>query len=229
MLNVAIINGGRGAASLMPSLLSAASLQVTSIVNAYDDGKSTGEIRRFFGMLGPSDIRKVQELMLPEDHPDFTSSLHLFQFRYSQKINKDSILGELEDYAKGRSQKITGVIFQSSLIDGSIRAFINEFIITLKLIEKTTQEEFNFSDCSIMNCIYAGAFIYFNRNICAATIAIDKLFNLKGSVLSTNIENKKLVALRENGQMLYSEAEIVELRSNVKIEKIYFRYKKRKF
>jgi 2-phospho-L-lactate transferase/gluconeogenesis factor (CofD/UPF0052 family) len=221
MLNVAIINGGRGAASLMPSLLSAASLQVTSIVNAYDDGKSTGEIRRFFGMLGPSDIRKVQELMLPEDHPDFTSSLHLFQFRYSQKINKDSILGELEDYAKGRSQKITGVIFQSSLINGSIRAFINEFIITLKLIEKTTQEEFNFSDCSIMNCIYAGAFIYFNRNIEAATIAIDKLFNLKGSVLSTNIENKKLVALRENGQMLYSEAEIVELRSNVKIEKIY--------
>ena len=38
---------------------------ITSVVNAYDDGKSTGEIRKFFGMLGPSDIRKVQELMLP--------------------------------------------------------------------------------------------------------------------------------------------------------------------
>ena len=30
-----------------------------------------------------------------------------------------------------------------------------------------------------------------------------------------------LVALRENGEMLYSEAEIVELRSNVRIERIY--------
>ena len=34
-------------------------------------------------------------------------------------------------------------------------------------------------------------------------------------------ENKKLVGLRENGQMLYSEAEIVELRSNVRIERIF--------
>jgi 2-phospho-L-lactate transferase/gluconeogenesis factor (CofD/UPF0052 family) len=221
MLNVAVINGGRGAASLIPSLLSAPDLQVTSIVNAYDDGKSTGEIRKFFGMLGPSDIRKVQELMLPEDHKDFRSSQHLFQFRYSEDIKRESILKELEDYAQERSNTVTGVSFQSALIDGSIRAFINEFIISLKLIEKNTQEEFNFSDCSIMNCIYAGAFIYFNRNIEAATIAIDKLFNLKGSVLATNIEDKKLVALRENGQMLYSEAEIVELRSNVKIEKIY--------
>ena len=65
MLNVVVLNGGRGAATLIPTLLSRQGLHVTSIVNAYDDGKSTGEIRRRFGMLGPSDIRKVQELMLP--------------------------------------------------------------------------------------------------------------------------------------------------------------------
>ena len=72
-----------------------------------------------------------------------------------------------------------------------------------------------------MNCIYAGAFLKFNRNIEQATIYIDKLFKLQGTVLPTSIENKKLVALRENGQMLYSEAEIVELRSNVRIENIF--------
>ena len=33
---------------------------IYSIVNAYDDGKSTGTIRNFFKILGPSDIRKVQ-------------------------------------------------------------------------------------------------------------------------------------------------------------------------
>ena len=47
MLNVIVLNGGRGAASLIPSLLNRADFQVTSIVNAYDDGKSTGEIRHF--------------------------------------------------------------------------------------------------------------------------------------------------------------------------------------
>ena len=65
MINVVCFNGGRGAAAIIPSLLEVPNIKLTSIVNAYDDGKSTGAIRKFFGMLGPSDIRKVQELMLP--------------------------------------------------------------------------------------------------------------------------------------------------------------------
>jgi len=40
-------------------------------------------------------------------------------------------------------------------------------------------------------------------------------------VLPNSVENKWLMALRENGEMLYSEAEIVELRSNVRIEALY--------
>ena len=72
-----------------------------------------------------------------------------------------------------------------------------------------------------MNCIYAGAFLYFNRNIADATVFFGKLFNLRGNVIPTSIENKYLVALRENGEMLYSEADIVELRSNVRIERIF--------
>ena len=52
--------GGRGGTSIIPSLVSNPDIKLTSIVNAYDDGKSTGEIRDFFNMLGPSDIRKVQ-------------------------------------------------------------------------------------------------------------------------------------------------------------------------
>ena len=72
-----------------------------------------------------------------------------------------------------------------------------------------------------MNCVYAGAFLHFNRNIADSTLFFGKLFNLRGNVIATSIENKHLVALRENGEMLYSEAEIVELRSNVRIERIF--------
>ena len=82
MLNVVILNGGRGAAAIIPTMLARQGLHVTSVVNAYDDGKSTGEIRRFFGMLGPSDIRKVQELMLPADDPDHQANLRVFQYRF---------------------------------------------------------------------------------------------------------------------------------------------------
>ena len=62
MINVVILNGGRGASTLIPAILGNREIELTSIVNPYDDGKSTGEIRRFFNMLGPSDSRKVQEL-----------------------------------------------------------------------------------------------------------------------------------------------------------------------
>ena len=75
MLNIVIINGGRGASATIPALLARQGLHVTSVVNAYDDGKSTGAIRRLFGMVGPSDIRKVQELMLPADDVDYHSNL----------------------------------------------------------------------------------------------------------------------------------------------------------
>ena len=64
MLNVVILNGGRGASTIIPSLLERQRLYVTSIVNAYDDGKSTGYIRNYFNnnILGPSDLRKLQYL-----------------------------------------------------------------------------------------------------------------------------------------------------------------------
>ena len=80
MINVVILNGGRGAGTIIPKLLDHKNCNVVSVVNAYDDGKSTGQIRDFFNMLGPSDIRKVQELMLP-DNPKEQSIKELFSFR----------------------------------------------------------------------------------------------------------------------------------------------------
>lgn len=221
MLNVVIVNGGRGAAALIPALLEVQGINLTSVVNAYDDGKSTGEIRRFFRMLGPSDIRKVQELMLPETDPDHAASRHLFQFRYPDGVDRAAALADLESFARGASREIVGVTFKSAKINGALRRFVREFIGGLAVSEKAMGEQLSLADCSIMNCLFAGAHLAFDRNFEAATRYIDRLFKLKGTVLPTSIENKTLVALRENGEMLYCEAEIVELRSSVRIERIY--------
>jgi 2-phospho-L-lactate transferase/gluconeogenesis factor (CofD/UPF0052 family) len=221
MLNVVIFNGGRGAAAVIPALLARQGLHVTSVVNAYDDGKSTGEIRRFFGMLGPSDIRKVQELMLPNDDPDYHANLRLFQYRFPLDCERTEVLSHLCRFAEGVDVALVGANLSSAKVRSALQSFVVEFVKGLSTIEQVVGEEFNFSDCSIMNCLYAGAFLAFQRNIEQATLFIDRLFKLRGTVLPTSIEDKKLVALRENGQMLYSEAEIVELRSNVRIERIY--------
>ena len=221
MLNVVILNGGRGASAIIPALLSKQRLYVTSVVNAYDDGKSTGAIRRFFGMLGPSDIRKVQELMLPKDDPDYDSYLALFQYRFPLDANSEDVLDQLELFAKSESMELVGVNLSNIKVREKLKSFLAEFLAGLNTIEKVRKEKFDFTDCSIMNCLYAGAFLASNRNIEQATVSIDRLFQLCGTVLPTSIEDKKLVAQRENGEILYSEADIVELRSNVRVERIY--------
>ena len=221
MLNVVVLNGGRGAATLIPALLAQEGLRVTSVVNAYDDGKSTGEIRRFFGMLGPSDIRKVQELMLRESDPDYAANLHLFQHRYRLDATREAVLAELAAFAVGTRADLAGAEFKSERVRDALKVFVREFVEGLTVIEQVVPERFSFADCSIMNCLYAGAFLHFGRNIEAATMFISRLFKLRGTVLPNSIEAKQLCALREDGQMLYTEAEIVELRSNVRMERIY--------
>ncbi len=221
MLNVVILNGGRGAGKLIPALLQQEDLQITSIVNAYDDGKSTGEVRRFFEMLGPSDIRKVQQLMLSSKDPCFENYLKLFQHRFSVNTKREEAFAEITDFIEGKRKNLVGAEISSDHVRASLIKLLSDFKQLLLTIEKLKGEEFNFSDCSIMNCIYAGAFIHFKRNIEEATLYMDRLFRLKGTVMATSNENKHLVALRENGEVLYSEAQIVELRSNVRIERIY--------
>ncbi|MBS1615190.1 MAG: YvcK family protein [Bacteroidetes bacterium] len=72
-----------------------------------------------------------------------------------------------------------------------------------------------------MNLIYAGAYLHFGHNFEEATLFIDRLFKLRGTVLPTSNEDRKLVAIREDGTILFSEAEIVELRANSRIKRIY--------
>ena len=101
-MNLTIINGGRGASTILPAFIKNKKLNITSIVNAYDDGKSTGAIRYFFNMLGPSDIRKVQQLMLPESTNKENLS-KLFDFRFDINTKKSDILNELTNFANADS------------------------------------------------------------------------------------------------------------------------------
>ncbi|MDQ3347714.1 MAG: hypothetical protein M3545_07090, partial [Acidobacteriota bacterium] len=58
-LNVVLFSGGRGSGALTEQLVTNPRIALTVVVNGYDDGASTGEVRRFLGdALGPSDFRK---------------------------------------------------------------------------------------------------------------------------------------------------------------------------
>src|ERR1700736_5909885 len=58
-INVVLFSGGSGTQSITEALLRHSQISLRILINAYDDGHSTGRLRKFIpGMLGPSDVRK---------------------------------------------------------------------------------------------------------------------------------------------------------------------------
>ena len=58
-IDVALLCGGRGRAAIIRALLDSGRCHLSLLVNGFDDGRSTGAVRRLVpGMLGPSDFRK---------------------------------------------------------------------------------------------------------------------------------------------------------------------------
>jgi 2-phospho-L-lactate transferase/gluconeogenesis factor (CofD/UPF0052 family) len=219
VLNVVVLNGGRGAATLVPELLDVPGVRLTSIVNAYDDGKSTGEIRRFFGMLGPSDLRKVQALMLPRDGAQEAASA-LFDHRFAETARYHEALGALQAFRDG-GELPTGCAELPDRITCVLRDWMAQFLEALPLAEVMIGRQFQFGDCALMNVLYAGAFLANARDMEATVSAVDRLFRLRGVVLPNSCEDRWLAAEREDGTILATEADIVELRSNDRIARLF--------
>lgn len=219
MVNVVVLNGGRGAATLIPALLDRPGLRVTSVVNAYDDGKSTGEIRHVFNMLGPSDLRKVQGLMLADD-ADRAVAAALFAHRFPPGASRTDALATLAAFAEG-GESLAGIGPLGPRLAGPLRHFVRLFLAALPVNEAVLGRPLAFGDCALMNILYAGAFLACGRDMEATVLAIDRLFRLTGLVLPNSGDNRWLAAEREDGTILPCEADIVELRSNARIRRLF--------
>src|SRR6185436_18655587 len=67
-INVILFSGGSGTQSITEALMRHPQISLRILINAYDDGHSTGRLRRFIpGMLGPSDVRKNLNRLMPSE------------------------------------------------------------------------------------------------------------------------------------------------------------------
>lgn len=221
-MSIVIFNGGRGARTLISSLLEKLDLPLVSVVNAYDDGKSTGDIRRLFNIPGPSDLRKTMEVMLPT--MDVASKIHrrLFDLRMPTNYSEQVAIKNLEDFVSGKAVTLFGQDFSSAETRSEIGRYVAHFLDAYKVFKKMSAISFGFNDCSLMNCIFAGAFFANGRNYAKAIRELECLFNSRGRILLNSEEIRCLFGVRSDGTFLKSEAEIVELRSNYSMEEIFF-------
>lgn len=214
MKKVLIFSGGRGSTNLIKSISSLnKSLQISSIINLYDDGKSSGMIRFIFNMPGPSDARKVQEIFLKNSKLSTKYQRALFKLRISTSYL--NFLKEINNFNLKKSKKI----FE---INVSNIKFRNQLIKYLKTFINVLNQRFiNTSDISFINLIYVGAFYNYKKDINKTITAISKLFSIKNEVISCGYKNLYLSGINNNNKIFYNEEAIVEQRSNTNMKNIY--------
>ena len=85
---VVIFCGGSGSESIIRYFSEQKNIDLTLLINAYDDGKSTGEIRkRISGLLGPSDFRKNLSYLINFFSNEQRNLKKIFEFRFKKNTS----------------------------------------------------------------------------------------------------------------------------------------------
>src|ERR1700736_5387346 len=102
-LNVVLFSGGSGTQSITEAFLKHPQISLTILINAYDDGHSTGRLRRFIpGMLGPSDVRKNLNRLMPVAERSQRALRTISDFRLPVGICRGDALAMIDSVLENR-------------------------------------------------------------------------------------------------------------------------------
>lgn len=225
-INVVLFSGGRGTNTLTEVFLKHPDISLTLLVNAYDDGLSTGRLRSFIpGMLGPSDIRKNICLLIPNNDRSSRYLKFILDYRFPTDISFDAAFDCLKAFSE---QKIPSILKLAeayghlSINHAKWISLFCEVFITYIINQKSNGNIFNFEDCSIGNIFFSGCFLYTNKDFNKTIDIFSKFCEIRGTVLNiSDGENYVLVAVKEDGTFLKSEADIVSPQNSACISEIF--------
>lgn len=216
MLKIVLFSGGTGSIAIQQgfaSLYGYDNYHMDVVINAYDNGKSTGACRKVFDgkILGPSDLRKNQltqyELTYGREIQDQNSYeaklLNLFELRFDARDYADY-------YAKARTL-LEGADFLSAEIKTEFLSLLNYFFFEDAEIQayRRTVIDVDFHDFSLSNIFYAACAA---RNGCSLDEAGKKMsaiLRIENRVHLISDVNLYLKAETESGKRIEDESDIV--------------------
>jgi 2-phospho-L-lactate transferase/gluconeogenesis factor (CofD/UPF0052 family) len=221
---IVLFCGGRGSATIIRALLRQADIDLTLLVNAYDDGLSTGALRNFIpGMLGPSDFRKNLSYLLG----NYSNAQYALRNLMEYRLPADAGAGEIEKLARFARSNDTALLDAPlkgwfaqlpAPLSTRLRAFLGRFFDHAASVDAG----FDYRDCSLGNLVFAGAYLQCGRDFNAAAAAVGDLVGSRARLLNVSSEqNRVLVGLKQDGTYLSCEAEIVGPQSPVPITDLY--------
>ncbi len=201
-LRVVLFSGGRGSGALATTLVRTPGVALTVAINGYDDGASTGEVRRFLGdALGPSDFRKnasrlaselgtcapalvsVLDRRLPADGA--REALNRLRTELAAASPEDATLKEIPDAAR-------------EAVAARLAAFLDAL---------AAGGSFDFADCSVGNLVFAGGYLRLGKRFNDAVDDYAALVGLPVGLIEnvTDGTNAHLVAVDVDGRVLGRE------------------------
>lgn len=217
MYNIVVFSGGTGSIAIQEgfsAIYGNENYNLDIIINAYDNGKSTGVCRKVFDskILGPSDLRKnhmtqfkVQHTAELKDTASRESAIYrLFNLRLNAKSKEEYYIKAcslLENARSAVGDKDT--YYLKSLLDYFFFEDIrnNSWRITLEGVE--------FKDFSIANIFYSAAAAMNGNSLSKAGREMAEVLGIKDNVHLISDVNLYLQARTESGYLIKDEGEIV--------------------
>jgi 2-phospho-L-lactate transferase/gluconeogenesis factor (CofD/UPF0052 family) len=212
-LKVVLFSGGRGSDVLTRQLVANPSIALTIAINGYDDGASTGEVRRFLrDSLGPSDFRKNASRLATELRSCPAPLVELLDVRFPVGAAEGDARRAFAALRGDRHADAPDVGALAARLDASVTARIGGALQAFEHLLNESGEPFNFSDCSLGNLVFAGLYLQAGRDF---NRAVDDYASLLGLPLGlienvTDGTNAWLVGIDAAGQLLATEEELVD-------------------
>lgn len=207
-MKIVILSGGSGSENIQRGLYEKfqgiEGVDIKILINAYDNGKSTGVVRQVAdgNILGPSDMRKNQCII----HNVIHGNTSLYKFL--DKRVSDSPAG-VENFIL-ENLKSLGI---TSLIP-AVKTYFS----------KPTAKNVDYTDFSVANIIYAGLAMLNGNSLRKAGSIMADILGIPDNVILNDDTSLFLSAVSRSGQYIYDEGEIVSWNNpNDPIVDVYFK------
>ena len=220
-IKISIFTGGSGNVELARNLCElnnkTNNISINFIINGYDDGKSTGFLRKLVpGMLGPSDFRKnCSNTILPNNQREETLKTILdFRFKnfksYNQLVNK--IRKKDQNYFE----------FIDRLPWNKYLKFLDMINVFNNYISKKKYQKKEFLDISLGNIIFVALFLQNKKDFNKTVKHFSEFFEIKHKILNvTDGKNLFLCGLAKSGNILANEVSIIQNKKKETISEIF--------
>jgi len=217
-IKISLFSGGSGNNRFINLIKNIPGAEIDIIVNGYDDGKSTGEIRKFIPrILGPSDFRKNLSHLVNLQNTNGKIFRDLLNFRFPTDTTISSFISFLK---LEKSNKLVQKLNLYNLTFEKFLALKKYLIFFLKYY--LNKKKLKIADISLGNILISSLFLKNNKNFNKSLEEIHFFLDLRNNVFNvTTGENLYLVAILENGELVLDEEKLVNIKHKYRVQDIF--------